>query len=91
MAVWQGFARSVRFDRAESVRAGSERPTVRINLNNADMATLTLLPGIGEGLALRIVEDREKTGHFESIQLLTRVPGIGPKTIERIRSLVVVK
>jgi competence ComEA-like helix-hairpin-helix protein len=44
---------------------------------------MTQLRGIGEALAIRIVENREAVGPFSSIDDLQRVPGIGPKTVEK--------
>lgn len=55
-----------------------------IDLNRADAATLQLLPGVGAGLAQRIVEDRRTTGPFESVADLTRVSGIGDRTVARL-------
>lgn len=55
-----------------------------VDLNRADVATLQLLPGVGAGLAQRIVDDRRTTGPFESVADLTRVSGIGERTIARI-------
>lgn len=65
-------------------------PDMRIDLNSADEAQLDLLPGIGPGLARRIVENRSRVGLFDSIDNLQRVTGIGPRTIERFRPYVVI-
>jgi hypothetical protein len=51
-----------------------------IDPNQADAATLEVLPGIGPGRALAIVTERER-GRFRSVAELTRVPGIGPRTL----------
>lgn len=59
-----------------------------ININTATAAELELLPGIGPALAARIIEHREKYGAFRSVDELDRVKGIGPKILERVRSLV---
>ncbi|GIK19278.1 MAG: hypothetical protein AMXMBFR77_14330 [Phycisphaerales bacterium] len=58
-----------------------------IDLNSASAAELQSLPGIGPALAARIVEDRNATGPFGSVDDLQRVRGIGPITIEKIRPL----
>jgi competence protein ComEA len=60
----------------------------RLDLNRASAADLELLPGIGPNLAQRIVDDRSAHGAFGSIDALQRVHGIGPRTIERLRTLV---
>jgi competence protein ComEA len=48
-----------------------------LDLNTATAEDLTLLPGIGEELAARIVEYREANGPFESVEELMEVSGIG--------------
>jgi len=57
----------------------------KINPNTADVGELTVLPGIGEVLASRIVEYRSKHGFFEKPEDLLKVNGIGPAKLERIR------
>ncbi|HEV3025129.1 MAG TPA: helix-hairpin-helix domain-containing protein [Pirellulales bacterium] len=59
--------------------------TFLVDLNAARWAELAQLPGIGEGLARRIVESRERDGPFVDQDDLRRVRGIGPKTMEQLR------
>jgi len=61
-----------------------------ININTADIATLSYLPGIKVGLATRIIEFRKANGFFKSTTQLIAVKGIGPKTFEKIKDLVTV-
>ena len=63
-----------------------EGPTFRINVNQADWVTLSLIPGVGETLAKRIVDTRQKQsgGKFESLDDLKEVPGIGEKMLEKL-------
>lgn len=56
-----------------------------VELNRADWQEIMLLPEIGEGLAKRIVEHREKYGTYDRPEDLLDVKGIGPKTLEKIR------
>ena len=56
-----------------------------VDLNQADWVEFTVLPGIGETLAKRIVEFRETQGPFREIEDISRVNGIGPRTLERLR------
>ena len=51
----------------------------RVNLNEADLETLAGLPGIGEGLAKRIIEYRETVGSFAETVEVVAVPGISEK------------
>ena len=62
----------------------------RVNINTATADELTVLPGIGEVLAARIVDHREQNGPFERLDQLMAVSGIGPKTYENLRPLTTV-
>ena len=62
-----------------------------VNLNAADEAALTALPGIGEELAARIVEYREEHGPFETVEALTEVSGIGQGKLAALEGLVTVE
>ena len=57
----------------------------QVDINAADWPELSLLPGVGETLARRIVESRTADGPFQSIEDLRRVPGIGAKTLDDLR------
>ncbi len=57
----------------------------RVDINRADWPELALLPDVGETLARRIVESRQRDGLFLDQQDLLRVPGIGPLTLEKMR------
>jgi len=71
-------------------RPGSARPAPPpVDLNQADEATLTSLPGIGPALARRIVEARRERP-FRSVEDLARVRGIGPATVGRLAGRVTV-
>jgi len=61
-----------------------------IDLNTATVEELILLPGIGPARAQAIVADRERRGPFTSVDSLDRVRGIGPRTVEGLRSYVTV-
>lgn len=73
------------FEEVESSKAAG---IYLVNINTADEDELTDLPGIGETLAERIVEYREKSGGFTSKEDLLNVNGIGRKTIEEIAELI---
>ena len=61
-----------------------------LDLNRATRDELDRLPGIGPGLAARIVDARESQGPFGSVDDLRRVRGIGHTTLERVRPLLAV-
>lgn len=56
-----------------------------VNVNQADWPELMQLPGVGRTLAERLVAEREERGEFRSVEELTRVEGIGPRTLDRMR------
>jgi competence ComEA-like helix-hairpin-helix protein len=55
-----------------------------VDVNTATAEDLEALPGIGSGLARRIVASRERDGPFGGLSDLRRVKGLGPS---RIRAL----
>ncbi len=59
-----------------------------LDLNRASLAELSRLPGVGPGLARRILEDRNRRGRFESTEALGRIVGLGPKKLASLRELV---
>jgi len=63
---------------------------VLVNINTASASELETLPGVGEVTAERIIEYREANGSFERIEDLQNVSGIGPKTFEGMRDLIMV-
>lgn len=63
----------------------------RLDINRAPWMEWLQLEGIGETLARRIVDDRERNGPFRSVEDLQRVKGIGPKILERMRPWLEVK
>ena len=65
-------------------------PDMRLDVNEASAAELTLLPGIGPRLADRIVAHRREHGPFQTIDDLQQVPMIGPVTAERIEPYLVI-
>lgn len=60
-----------------------------VNVNKADAATLAKsLDGIGHAKAEAIVAWRDEHGPFKSVDDLGQVKGIGPATLERNRSVI---
>ncbi len=58
-----------------------------INVNTATLDELQKLPAIGPKLSQRIIEERAKR-FFETAEDLDRVPGIGKKTVDKVRPFV---
>lgn len=57
----------------------------QLDVNEADWPEWSLLPNIGETLARRIVDFRDRRGPFRQHDELLQVKGIGPRTLESIR------
>jgi competence protein ComEA len=71
--------------------AAPEPPPIKpLDVNRATAAELAALPGVGPGLAQRIVEERERRGRFDSPETLRYVLGMGPKKLAAIRRFVTV-
>jgi competence ComEA-like helix-hairpin-helix protein len=62
-----------------------------ININRASREELARLPGIGDGLAARIVEHRERYGAFRRTEHLLLVRGISERRFEQLRDRVTVE
>lgn len=60
-----------------------------ISLSSASVEQLDSLPRIGPAIAQRIVDWREAGGRFSSVDDLLQIDGIGAKTVESLRGLVV--
>src|SRR5215475_15404398 len=65
--------------------AADPRP---LDLNTATAEQLARLPGVGPGLARRIVEERQRRGHFDGPEGLRSVLGVGPRKLAALRDLV---
>jgi competence ComEA-like helix-hairpin-helix protein len=65
-------------------------PIKPLDVNRAAAAELAALPGVGPGLAQRIVDERERRGRFDSPDALRHVLGMGPKKLAAIRRFITV-
>lgn len=54
-----------------------------VDINNADVKAFAGLKGVGTKKAEAIIAYRDANGCFVSIEALTKVKGIGEKTIQR--------
>lgn len=62
----------------------------RININTATSQELQSIRGIGPATAKRIIEYRQTSGGFSTVDDLTNVKGIGEKTLEKLRGSITV-
>ena len=95
-SLYQGLERAPSLRSGQAARDGQRavpqraaRPSSPIPINTATAAQLDQLPGIGPALAQRIIDYRTEHGPFTSIDDLTKVRGIGPALMEKIRPFVV--
>lgn len=63
----------------------------KININKASAEELTQLKGVGPSTAAKIVDYRDKNGPFKNPQDITMVSGIGAKTYEKNKDVIVVE
>lgn len=61
---------------------------VKISINDANIALLDTLPGIGNVLAKRIVSYRNSEGKFTYLEELMKVSGIGESLFNQIKDLI---
>lgn len=59
-----------------------------VNINTASRDELERLPGIGSGLATRIIEHRERYGRFRRAEHLIMVQGLSHRRFLAMRSFV---
>lgn len=82
---WASLPRERRAQRIEEqeerIALGTQAPAAAVDLNQASRDELMRIPGIGEVTALAIIEARP----FLSVDELTRVSGIGPKSLDKFR------
>jgi competence ComEA-like helix-hairpin-helix protein len=71
--------------------ASASQFTQRLNINTAPAKELEALPGIGRGLAERIVEHRQRYGPFRRPAHLMMVRGISETRFRALRDLITVE
>jgi len=63
-----------------------QEESATVDINTATVEELMSVPGIGQSIAQRIAEFREKNGPFKTVDDLLKVQGIGEKSLARIRA-----
>ena len=77
--------------RQTNADVSNQRNVSRININTASPKELETLPGIGKGLADRIVEHRQRYGPFRRPEHLIIVRGISDSRFRGLRDFVTVE
>lgn len=73
---------------AAGAAAGGAASDPLVHLGTATAAELEALPGVGPATSAAILGWRDEHGGFRSVDDLLEVPGIGEKTLEKLRPLV---
>ena len=73
---------------APLISQGESAQATLININTASPSELEKLPGIGKGLAARIVAFRQQYGRFRRAEHLLLVRGISDRRFRVMRSLI---
>src|SRR5688572_22796226 len=69
-----------------SLHAAEAKPQAAlVDINAAGVEELMSVPGIGQSIAQRIVEYRDKNGPYASVDDLLKIQGIGEKSLAKIR------
>jgi competence protein ComEA len=78
-------------DSPHDVAQASQTNGPRININTASTRELERLPGIGQGLAERIIDHRERFGPFRRPEHLIIVRGISDKRFRALQDMITVE
>ncbi len=71
-------------------KSGASDGSGLININTASQTELATLPGIGEGIAGKIIKYRDENGSFKSIEDIMKVSGIKDKLFSKIKDQITV-
>lgn len=62
-----------------------------VNINKASSAQLQTLNGIGPTKAAEIIKYRKAHHGFKTVDELVNVKGIGPKTVQKLRTQITIR
>ena len=85
VAVSLAFVLAVLTSTGVALAAAKAAPAGKLNVNTATAQQFATLPGVGEKLATRIVDYRQKSGGFKSVNELMNVQGIGEKNFAKLQ------
>lgn len=78
------------FDSGTQQSLGDSDQKSLVNINTATKEELKSIPGIGDGIAGKIVRYREEKGSFKSCEDIMKVSGIKEKLFSKIRDYITV-
>jgi competence protein ComEA len=79
------------FNREDEQRSEADRPPEPVNINTASQWELETLPNIGPEKARAIITYRTTEGPFKNVEDLTKIKGIGPATIEKLKPYIMIQ
>ena len=84
-----GICINIFFSYGKKVRVTSyETSFEKININTAQTAELEKLPGVGRVTAKRIIEHRQKSGGYKTIEEIMEIKGMSSKKYEKIKNYI---
>jgi comEA protein len=72
-------------------KKGDDLKEKSININSASKEQLTLLPGIGDSTAEKILAYRKEYGNFRKIEDIMKIKGIGTKKFDKFKSFITIE
>lgn len=76
---------------SKAAPATAKPAAAKVNINTADETALMSIKGIGKTKAKSIIEYRQKNGAFKTVDELTKVKGIGEKSLGKFKDQVTVE
>ncbi|EDS76393.1 competence protein [Clostridium botulinum C str. Eklund] len=76
---------NIKQNNIHNVTGNTNNKDDKININTATKEELMKLPGVGEVTAQNIIDYREKSGGFNSVDEITKVNRIGTKTLDKFK------
>ena len=74
----------------QTVKVVKPKQVLQLDINASDSSTLTMLPGIGDRLASRIVKYRNRLGGFVHVSQLLEVYGLQDSILDKITPMIFV-
>lgn len=76
---------------SESASYEANGRNIKVNINKANEEKLKTLPGVGESMAKKIIEYREKNGKFSNVEDIKKVNGIGESKYNNLKEFITIK